>query len=114
MAHPLLSDPFVAAQIEDAVAPFSSRLDPFDLAWMRDQLALLLQTDGELAALLSGAHPRTGHAPAGVDPHGCMDASGERGPLGIDVPDHDALAPSAAVATGDETPVEPAAGQGTR
>lgn len=74
MAHPLLSDPFVAAQIDDAVAPFVPRLPADELAWLRDQLALFLQTDAEAALLLQGAHPRN------------LDASGERGPLGIDDP----------------------------
>lgn len=80
MAHPLLSDDFVRQLIEEAAAPWSRRLEAEDGAWLRDQLAVLLSTEPELAAMLKGAHPRN------------IDASGERGPLGID----DARAPQAA------------------
>lgn len=78
MAHPLLSDAFVNELVADAAAPFDGRLPPEEAAWLKDQLAVLLQDDAELAAMLKGAHPR-----AGVDPN-CIDSSGERGPLGID------------------------------
>ena len=71
MAHPLLSDRFVAAQIDDAVEPFKHRLLPEELEWIRDQLAVLLHRDPEASSLLKGAHPRN------------LDTSGERGPLGI-------------------------------
>ena len=74
MAHSLLSDPFVRTVIDDAVEPLTSRLLPDELAWLEDQLAVLLEIDPEIAELLKGAHPRS------------IDVSGERGPLGIDAP----------------------------
>jgi hypothetical protein len=73
MQHRLLADPFVAAEIDEAVAPFQGRLEPEELAWMRDQLAHLCETDPEAAAALKGAHPR--HHPGDA---GSIDASGER------------------------------------
>ncbi len=72
MAHPLLSDAFVSELIADATAPFDARLLPEETAWLKDQLAVLLVDDPEIAAMLKGAHPRN------------IDSSGERGPLGID------------------------------
>lgn len=74
MAHALLTDPFVRSIVDDAVAPFTERLLPDEVAWLEDQLAVLLQIDPELARLLGGAHPRN------------IDSSGERGPLAIDAP----------------------------
>lgn len=68
----LLKDPFVAQQVQDAVAPFVGRLSEADIAWMRAQLAQLLVDDPEVAAALKGAHPRN------------VDVSGERAQLGID------------------------------
>jgi hypothetical protein len=47
-------------------------LVPEDADWLKDQLAVLLSDDPELATLLRGAHPRN------------VDTSGERGSLGID------------------------------
>jgi len=72
MSHRLLKDPFVAAQVQDAIAPFVGRLDGEDIAWMREQLAQLLEDDGEAAAALLGAHPRN------------VDHSGERVQPGIE------------------------------
>lgn len=74
--HPLLSDPWVAAEIEAAVAPFVGRLPASEVAWMREQLAEVLASDEAAARLLRGAHPRAG------------DASGEVvAPVALDEPE---------------------------
>jgi hypothetical protein len=65
--HPLLSDPFVAAEIDDALAPYAG-LPAEELAWMRERLADVLATDPHAAAILSGAHPRV------VDTSGAVEA----------------------------------------
>lgn len=54
----LLFDPWIAAQIDEVVAPYKGLLTPEDIAWMRDQLAQILATDETAAALLRGARPR--------------------------------------------------------
>lgn len=54
----LLSDPWIASEVDRAVAPYAGRLDAADLAWMREQLAEILASDPEVAAALKGAHPR--------------------------------------------------------
>ena len=77
MQHRLLQGPFVAAQIDDAVRPYIERLDPEDIAWMRVQLAALLEEDHEAFEALKGAHPR-------MAAEQCVDRSGERVQLGID------------------------------
>jgi len=58
MSHQLRSDPFVAAEIEAAVAPFVGRIPAGDIEWMREQLALILRDDPAARAALDGAHPR--------------------------------------------------------
>lgn len=55
--HPLLSDPFVAAEIDAALLPYGS-LPADELAWMRERLAQVLANDPHAAAILEGAHPR--------------------------------------------------------
>jgi len=55
--HPLLADPWIAAQVDAAVAPYRGRLPEEELAWMRDQLAENLATDERAARLLRRARP---------------------------------------------------------
>jgi hypothetical protein len=55
--HPLLADPWIAAQVEDAVRPYLGRLSAAEIAWMRDQLAETLSTDERAAKLLHRARP---------------------------------------------------------
>ncbi|WP_437280667.1 hypothetical protein WME90_08925 [Sorangium sp. So ce375] len=62
----LLDDPWIAAQIDAAVAPYVGRLPAHEIAWMREQLAEVLQHDEEAGRLLRRAHPRE------------VDESGER------------------------------------
>lgn len=56
--NPLLADPWIAAQIDEAVAPYRGRLPEAELAWMRDQLAEVLASDEAAARVLRRAHPR--------------------------------------------------------
>ncbi|MFO0756906.1 MAG: hypothetical protein U0359_10460 [Byssovorax sp.] len=79
--HPLLEDPFVAAKIEAAVAPYAERLSPEQIAWMKDQMAASLADHDKAATLLRRARP--------ID----VDESGEVRKDG---------APAAAQATGTE------------
>ncbi|EYF02405.1 hypothetical protein [Chondromyces apiculatus] len=58
MPHPLLSDPWIAEQIESAVAPYAGRLPARELDWMREQLAEMLTHDEHASRLLRQAHPR--------------------------------------------------------
>ncbi len=75
MPHPLLSHPFIAAQIDDAVAPFFGRVSDDDLQWMREQLASHLEENAHAASLVKGAYPRS------------VDTSGEQlAPLVDDAP----------------------------
>jgi len=55
--NPLLADPWIAAQIEAAVAPYVGRLSTGEVAWMREQLAETLATDERAALLLHRARP---------------------------------------------------------
>lgn len=55
--HASLRDPWTAAQIEEALAPYVDHLAPSELAWMRDQLAEALVEDPEGRALLQHARP---------------------------------------------------------
>jgi hypothetical protein len=55
--HTLLSDPWVAAQVEAVVAPYVGRLPEHELAWMRDQLAETLASDPRASKLLRRARP---------------------------------------------------------
>lgn len=43
--HPLLSDPWIAAHVEAAVAPYVGRLSAGEIAWMREQLAETIASD---------------------------------------------------------------------
>jgi hypothetical protein len=74
MPHPLLDDPFVAAEIDRALAAYAMRLSLDDLAWAREQLAALLADHPEARDLLAAAHPRQ------------VDESGERLRPGIVAP----------------------------
>jgi hypothetical protein len=55
--HPLLEDPWIAAQVDAAVAPYVGRLSAEEVAWMRDQLAETLAGDEKAALLLRRARP---------------------------------------------------------
>jgi len=55
--HPLLEDPWIAAKVDAALAPYVGRLPEAELAWMRDQLAETLTGDEKAALLLRRAHP---------------------------------------------------------
>ena len=55
--HPLLADPWIAAQVDAAVAPYVGRLPDDEVAWMREQLAETLASDEHAAKLLRRARP---------------------------------------------------------
>jgi hypothetical protein len=55
--HPLLEDPWIAAQVEAAVLPYEGRLSEEEVAWMREQLAETLASDEKAALLLRRARP---------------------------------------------------------
>jgi hypothetical protein len=55
--HRLLDDPWVAARIDEAVAPYVGRLSAVEIDWMRDQLAETLASDPAAAKLLQRARP---------------------------------------------------------
>ena len=74
MPHPLLDEPFVAAEIDHALTAYAERLSAEQLQWARDQLAALLAERPEARALLDRAHPRQ------------VDESGERLRPGIVAP----------------------------
>jgi hypothetical protein len=57
--HPLLADPWIAAQVDAAVAPYVGRLPAAEVAWMRDQLAETLGSDPRAQKLLRRARPPT-------------------------------------------------------
>jgi hypothetical protein len=78
MQHRLLADPFIAAEIDDALAAFVGRLAEDRIEWMRHNLALACENDPHLVAALKGAYPR--HAPGNID------ASGERVQPALDDP----------------------------
>ncbi len=61
MAEPeqLLADPFVAAQIDDAMALVAPALSEEQRTWLREQLAEVMAEDAQLAEALAGAHPRS-------------------------------------------------------
>ncbi len=56
--HPLLGDPWVAARIDAAVAPYRDLLPSEDLVFLRDELAERLESDAFAARLLRRAAPR--------------------------------------------------------
>jgi len=78
MDSSLLDDPWIAAQVDAALAPYQGRLPARDLAWMREQLAELLARDEHAARLLRNAHPRE------------ADRSGERLAPGVVAEEDDA------------------------
>jgi hypothetical protein len=55
--HPLLADPFIAAQVDAALAPYLGRLPQREVSWMRDQLAETLASDPHAARVLRRARP---------------------------------------------------------
>jgi hypothetical protein len=55
--HPLLADPWIAARVDAAVAPYVGRLSAGEIAWMREQLAETLSADPAAAKLLHRAKP---------------------------------------------------------
>jgi len=55
--HPLLADPWIAAQIDAAVAPYVGRLPENEVAWMREQLADTLATDERAVRLARRVRP---------------------------------------------------------
>jgi hypothetical protein len=55
--HPLLSDPWIAARVEDAVAPYVGKISAGEIAWMREQLAETLSSDPTAVELLRRAKP---------------------------------------------------------
>lgn len=55
--HPLLADPWIAAQVDAAVAPYQGRLPASELAWMRDQLAETLASNERAAKLVRRTRP---------------------------------------------------------
>jgi hypothetical protein len=56
--HPLLADPWVAARVDAAVAPYRALLSGEDLAFLRDELAERMNSDEALALALRRARPR--------------------------------------------------------
>jgi hypothetical protein len=54
----ITSDPWIAAQIDEIVAPYVGRLPAVDVAWLREQLAETLAADDRVATLLKAARPR--------------------------------------------------------
>jgi hypothetical protein len=77
--HPLLSDPWIAAQIDKAVAPYVGRLSAGEIAWMREQLAETLAGDEHAARLAHRARPvrveRSGEVRRGGPAYGDEGAS---------------------------------------
>jgi hypothetical protein len=55
--HPLLDDPWIAAQVEAAVAPYAGRLSAGEIAFLRDQLAETLASDERAQKLARRARP---------------------------------------------------------
>ena len=54
----IVSDPWIAAQIDEVVAPYIGRLPAREVAWIREQLLHTLASDETAALLLKGARPR--------------------------------------------------------
>src|SRR5262249_49706049 len=57
--HSLLADPWVAAQVDAAVAPYVGRLTAREVAWMRARLAGTLASAGRAAERVGGTRPIT-------------------------------------------------------
>lgn len=55
--NPLLDDPWIAARIEAAVAPYVGRLSDEQIAWMKEQMAASLEGHENAATLLHRARP---------------------------------------------------------
>lgn len=58
MAHPLLNDPFLAAEISRATAIYGELISGEDLLWLREQLAQLIVEEPTARQLFEAAHPR--------------------------------------------------------
>jgi len=73
----LLDDPFIAARIDAAVAPYVGKLSPDEIAWMREQLAETIARDARAQELCRRARP--------ID----VDESGEikRDAVGVMIPE---------------------------
>jgi len=56
--HPLLADPWVAARVDAAVAPYRSLLSSEDLAFLREELAERMSSDELLSLALRRERPR--------------------------------------------------------
>jgi hypothetical protein len=56
--HPLLADPWIAEQIDRAVAPYVGKLSADEIGWMREQLADELASNDQASAVLRRAQPR--------------------------------------------------------
>jgi hypothetical protein len=54
----LISDPWISAQIDDAVAPYVGRLPAEEIAWMRARLLEALATEPQGRDLVQRARPR--------------------------------------------------------
>ena len=89
--HPLLADPWIAAHVDAAVAPYRGRLPPAEVAWMRDQLAETLSSNERATKLVRRARPtivaESGEVRRGdegrVDDEGSLpDESGRRNAAG--------------------------------
>jgi hypothetical protein len=67
--HPLLSDPWIAAQVDAAVEPYRRRLPAAEIEWMRDQLAETLSSNERAQKLLrrvrAGVVDRSGEVERG-------------------------------------------------
>lgn len=55
--YDLLRDPWVAAQVDAALAPYKGRLPDSEIDWMRGQLVETLTSDEHTARLLRRAQP---------------------------------------------------------
>jgi hypothetical protein len=76
--HPLLADPWIAARVDAAVAPYVGRLPASEVSWMRDQLAEVLASDDKAAKLLHRARPTVVAQSGEVVRGGADAASGDR------------------------------------
>ena len=68
--HPLLADPWVAAQIDAAVAPYRKLWPPEAVEAFREEMARTLATHPTAARLLKEARPTA------VDPSGEVNVAG--------------------------------------
>lgn len=69
MAHPLLEDAFAASAIDQALEDLGAALEPEDQAWLREELAMLLDRDPHLRDAFAGARPHA-VAQSGLVAHG--------------------------------------------